>query len=64
MPEVLLVLDELAGVDPSRVLLMAEGRTAAEVAGRAPIVAGLCAEHGFRYTPRLHLDLFGGGRGV
>ena len=35
-----------------------------EVAERAPVVAALCLEHGFRYTPRLHLDLFGGGRGV
>jgi 7-carboxy-7-deazaguanine synthase len=50
--------------DRSRVLLMPEGRTAAEVARRAPTVAALCLEHGFRYTPRLHLDLYGGGRGV
>ncbi len=58
------VLDRLGGVDPARVLLMPEGRTAEEVAARAPVVAALCLEHGFRYTPRLHLDLFGGGRGV
>jgi 7-carboxy-7-deazaguanine synthase len=50
--------------DRSKVLLMPEGRTAAEVARRAPTVAALCLEHGFRYTPRLHLDLYGGGRGV
>jgi 7-carboxy-7-deazaguanine synthase len=43
---------------------MAEGRSAEEVAGRTSLVVGLCLEHGFRYTPRLHLDLFGGGRGV
>ncbi len=47
-----------------RVLLMPEGRTAAEVAQRAGAVAALCMRHGFRYSPRLHLDLFGGGRGV
>jgi 7-carboxy-7-deazaguanine synthase len=64
VPEVLAVLASLGEVEPSRVLLMAEGRSAAEVAGRAPLVAALCSEHGFRYTPRLHLDLFGGGRGV
>jgi len=63
--EVCLVLDAAGGgVEPSRVLLMAEGRTAAEVAEKAPQVAALCLEHGFRYTPRLHLDLFGSGRGV
>jgi len=62
--EVQSVLEEIGGTDPSRVLLMAQGRTADEVARRAPAVAALCLEHGFRYTPRLHLDLFGGGRGV
>jgi len=64
MPEVLAILDVLGGVPAERVLLMAEGRTAREVAARAPMVAALCLEHGFRYTPRLHLDLFGSGRRV
>jgi 7-carboxy-7-deazaguanine synthase len=58
------VLHDLDPVEPSRVLLMAEGRSAAEVADKAPMVAALCSEHGFRYTPRLHLDLFGGVRGA
>jgi 7-carboxy-7-deazaguanine synthase len=62
--EVLTILEEMAPVASDRVLLMAEGRTAQEVADRAVGVAALCEEHGFRYTPRLHLDLFGGGRGV
>ncbi len=64
MSEILTLLADLGDVEPSRVLLMAQGRSADEVAGRAPAVAALCLEHGFRYTPRLHLDLFGGGRGV
>ncbi len=64
LPEILALLDRLGAVDRSRVLLMPEGRSASEVAARASAVAALCLEHGFRYTPRLHLDLFGGGRGV
>jgi 7-carboxy-7-deazaguanine synthase len=64
MPEILDLLGALGKIDPGRVLLMAQGRNAEEVAERAPSVAALCLEHGFRYTPRLHLDLFGGGRGV
>jgi 7-carboxy-7-deazaguanine synthase len=64
LPEILALLDSLGGVDRSRVLLMPEGRTAAEVAARAAEVAALCIQHGFRYTPRLQLDLYGGGRGV
>jgi 7-carboxy-7-deazaguanine synthase len=63
MPEILAVVAAL-GVNPERVLLMPEGRTAAEVAPRAPLVAALCLEHGFRYSPRLHLDLFAGRRGA
>ncbi|MDD5562406.1 MAG: 7-carboxy-7-deazaguanine synthase QueE [Thermoanaerobaculaceae bacterium] len=60
------VLDlvERVGAARGRVLLMPEGRTAGEVAARAGVVARLCIAHGFRYSPRLHLDLFGGGRGV
>ncbi len=60
------VLDlvERVGAARGRVLLMPEGRTAGEVAARAGAVARLCIANGFRYSPRLHLDLFGGGRGV
>ena len=57
-------MEKLPPVQSNRVLLMAEGRTSAEVARISPTVAALCVEHGFRYTPRLHLDLFGGRRGV
>jgi 7-carboxy-7-deazaguanine synthase len=64
MPEILEMLAALGHVEPARVLLMAQGRTLEEVQDRAPAIAALCLEHGFRYTPRLHLDLFGGGRGV
>ncbi len=64
LPAVLALLAELGVSDRRRVILMAEGRSAAEVAARAPLVASLCVEHGFRYTPRLHLDLWGGRRGT
>jgi 7-carboxy-7-deazaguanine synthase len=64
LPEILELLAELGEVDRTRVLLMAQGRTPAEADERAPSVAALCLEHGFRYTPRLQLDLYGGGRGV
>jgi 7-carboxy-7-deazaguanine synthase len=63
MPEVERLIASL-GAARERVLLMAEGRTAAEVGARAGEVGRLCLAHGFRYSPRLHLDLFGAGRGV
>ncbi len=64
LPEVLSLLEDIGVIDVSRVQLMAQGCSAAEVAERASEVAALCLGHGFRYTPRLQLDLFGGGRGV
>jgi 7-carboxy-7-deazaguanine synthase len=64
LPEIIEMLAELGGIDRARVYLMAQARTLQEVAARGPAVAALCLEHGFRYTPRLQLDLFGGGRGV
>ena len=63
LPEILAIVEHL-GVASERVMLMPEGCRAEEVAARAPAVARLCLDHGFRYTPRLHLDLFGPGRGV
>lgn len=60
------ILDIVRRLDVARdrVLLMPEGRTAEQVAAHASAVASLCLRHGFRYTPRLHLELFGPGRGV
>jgi 7-carboxy-7-deazaguanine synthase len=63
LPEVLTIVESL-GVERERVMLMAEGHTAEQVAERARSVGRLCLEHGFRYSPRLHLDLFGAGRGL
>lgn len=58
------LLERAGNARRDRILLMPEGRTAEEVRRRSAMVAGLCRRHGLRYTPRLHLDLFGGGRGV
>lgn len=52
------------GADRDRVLLMPEGATAVALADTAPRVVRWCVEQGLRYSPRLHVDLFGGGRGV
>lgn len=47
-----------------RVLLMPQGRTPEEVRARAVWVVEECQRYGYRYCPRLHLDLFGARRGV
>lgn len=64
LPEIFSVLEDL-GVEVSwKTQLMPEAADVETYSRRAPLVAALCREHGFRYTPRLHLRLFGGGRGV
>lgn len=47
-----------------RILLMPEGRTAAELDRTASPLADLCRELGFRFCDRLHIRLWGDKRGV
>lgn len=53
-----------AGIDPSRIVLMPEGRTAEEIAGRSAWLVDVCAEYGYRFTTRLHILLWGDRRGT
>jgi 7-carboxy-7-deazaguanine synthase len=50
--------------DRSRVLLMAEGTDAGKIRERARWIAEIAKREGFRYSPRLHIDLWGDTRGV
>jgi 7-carboxy-7-deazaguanine synthase len=50
--------------DRSRVVLMAEGTTSEVIRERAPWLTEICKREGFRYSPRLHIDLWGNRRGV
>jgi len=52
------------GLPPERVLLMPEAETREAYRARAPLVADLATEHGFRFSPRLHIELWDGRRGV
>jgi 7-carboxy-7-deazaguanine synthase len=58
------ILGKLKNVDRDRVLIMAQGRTKDELRERAPWIVSLCKKHGFRYTPRLHIELYGNRRGM
>jgi 7-carboxy-7-deazaguanine synthase len=52
------------GADPERVVLMPEGTDPERLRGRAQWLAEICKEEGFRFSPRLHVDLWGNRRGV
>lgn len=58
------LLDQLDGVDRARVLVMAQGKTSGELRRKAKWIVELCKEHGYGFTPRLHIDLFGNRRGT
>jgi 7-carboxy-7-deazaguanine synthase len=63
LPELLELVDQL-GADRRRVLLMPEGIDAATLHERGRWVAEACKQYQFRYSPRLHIDLYGNKRGV
>jgi 7-carboxy-7-deazaguanine synthase len=50
--------------DRDKVILMAEGVDAAILRERAVWLAEICKERGFRFSPRLHVDLYGNRRGT
>ena len=58
------LLAQLPPLPLDRVLLMPEGITTEQILARAPIVADLCKEFGYRYCDRLHIHLYGNTRGT
>lgn len=64
LPEIEALLARLTGWSEPDVLLMPEGRSTAEIEARRGWVASECVQRGWRYCPRLHIDLFGNRRGT
>jgi 7-carboxy-7-deazaguanine synthase len=48
----------------AKVLLMPEGVTVEVLRARAGWLGELCKERGYRYAPRLHVELYGNKRGT
>jgi 7-carboxy-7-deazaguanine synthase len=61
--EIRRLLDQLAA-DRSKVILMPEGIDARVLRERAQWLAEICKQEGFRFSPRLHVDLYGNTRGT
>ena len=62
--EIAELLDRLKTVEPARVLIMAQGTTRKQVGDKSRWIVPLCMRHGYGYTPRLHIELFGNRRGT
>jgi 7-carboxy-7-deazaguanine synthase len=55
---------ETLGADRERVILMPEGTDRERLRERAVWLAEICKDEGFRFSPRLHVELYGNQRGV
>ena len=51
-------------IPPEKVLLMPEGITQEALKARQMLLVDVCKREGWRYSPRLHIDLFGNKRGT
>ena len=57
-------LTQQLGADNGKVILMPEGVDARVLRERSVWLAEICKKQGFRYGPRLHVDLYGNQRGT
>ena len=65
MNEIETRLAQLGGEIPkSKILLMPEGVTTEALRTRAGWLSELCRQRGYRYAPRLHIELYGNKRGT
>ena len=51
-------------VPHQKVLMMPQARTREEIDVRSDWLEPICVEKGFRFCPRLHIELFGDKRGT
>ncbi|HWA25223.1 MAG TPA: 7-carboxy-7-deazaguanine synthase QueE [Lacunisphaera sp.] len=56
--------DTACAVPRSKVLLMPEGVTVEALRAKAGWLSDLCKARGYRYAPRLHIELYGNQRGT
>ena len=61
--EVCAVVSQLNALS-GKVILMPEGISAEVLRERGVWLSEICKRHGFRFSPRLHVDLYGNRRGV
>jgi 7-carboxy-7-deazaguanine synthase len=55
---------ECAGAEPERTILMPEGTDRQLLRERGIWLAEICKAKGYRYSPRMHIELWGDQRGV
>ena len=63
LEEIRLLMNEY-NLPGDRIILMPEGRTPGELQEKSKWLSRVCIEQGFRFTPRLHILLWGDERGT
>lgn len=63
LAEVLMLIKSYR-ITPEKVWLMPEGTHAADLAKRREWLVEICKQHGFRYSDRLHVQIWGAKKGV
>jgi 7-carboxy-7-deazaguanine synthase len=56
------LLARLKQIDPARILIMAQGKTAEQIRSKAKWIVEGCKQYGYCYAPRLQIDLYGNRR--
>ncbi len=64
LEEIETALSQLGSLDRQRVLLMPEGITPEVLQQRQEWLEPLCAQHGFTFCPRMHIQWYGNRRGT
>ena len=64
LAEIKTLLSRLPPVPSDRILLMPEGIDVKTLAARSPWLVEICKREGFRFCPRMHIELFGHTRGT
>ncbi len=57
-------LEKDLGISPAAIILMAEGTDSDTLRERGQWLVEICKERAYRFSPRLHVDLWGARRGV
>jgi 7-carboxy-7-deazaguanine synthase len=64
LTEIDAIINAVGDIPPDKVLLMPEGTREDVLRSRNTVLVETCKRRGYRYCPRLHIDLFGNKRGT
>ncbi|MFA5238123.1 MAG: 7-carboxy-7-deazaguanine synthase QueE [Phycisphaerae bacterium] len=64
LPEIQQIIEKIGGVDTGKIMLMPQAATRDEFLAKSPMVAEMCRQSGFAFSPRLQVLLWNNKRGT